>query len=64
METLWNIVSISVFLILIVMGWRAFRTGESQKCILIGLALLALPLLDQALKKENFSRTIVPHRIP
>jgi hypothetical protein len=64
METLWNVVSVVIFLILTVTGWRAFRSGESQKCIVIGLALLALPLLDQALKKENSSRTIVPHRIP
>lgn len=49
METAWNVLSIVVFFLLCFEGWRSFRRQEPQKYVLIGLALLALPIIDKAI---------------
>lgn len=51
METAWNLFSIVIFILLCHTGWRSFRRQDAQRCVLIGLALLALPLVDHIFRK-------------
>lgn len=51
MENAWNLSSILIFLLLCHAGWRSFRRHDAQKCLLIGIAILALPLVDHIIRK-------------